>query len=176
MIRIVKRGAISVLFQLIKHKKIWIAAIILIFYGVIIPCQHNILNFYNDIWLAEKEFWLIAGMIIPVFSILFLFLIFNQLYQPDIVETVLATKSVNLPLLVWSWVFAEILYLPGYIWYLTVYPNAMFHIGVIILFTILLFLLFYVFMRLFNRVLSIFFALVAVILLINIYCSGQTKM
>lgn len=108
----------------IRKKWIWILSIITVMYCVFIPYQKNLLNFFENPETAEYLFWESVYLFHNVSVLVFMFHIAVQVLNMETFELHLMWKRQICSVLGAAFLLYQIVVLPEYIWYVSIYPYA----------------------------------------------------
>lgn len=108
----------------IRKKWVWILTIIVAMYCVFVPYQKNLLDFFENPETAEYLFWNNVYLFHNVFVLIFMFHIAVQVLNMETFELYLMWKwQIRIVLGIVFFMY-QILVLPEYIWYVSVYSDA----------------------------------------------------
>lgn len=148
----------------VRRRWPWMLAILFGMYGIMLPVQLNILEFFSwNIVVAEREFWHVGEVLQLLFVTLLLYMIFEQFYHRDVREVVEAVHFPEIAMPVVIFVMFFLLTVPAMVWYMGIYPNALPHMERIWIMQVLVIGAYYIMLRIGKRVLPVTLAVVAVV-------------
>jgi len=109
----------------LKNMRLWFFLPFPVLYLILPSLQNNVLRAELEVVEARLMFFSIAQTIIPIFSILWLFLLYRELMENDIVEVVYANDHIpKLRFAGYLLVLYHITIIPLYVWYAGCYEYS----------------------------------------------------
>lgn len=118
------KNVIWMLWFVLKKKWIWALGVLLSMYVVLIPYQKNLLLFFGNPETAKPLFWESAYLFQHVFALVFLFQAAVQLLNTETPELHIMWRKQICFVLGAAFLAWQFLAIPGYVWYVSVYPSA----------------------------------------------------
>jgi hypothetical protein len=119
---------LNIIIIIMRHWWIVVPLISIIFYTVVISCEKNVLAFFKDIWLAENAFWKIADISYVIYMCILIMLVLLPILQPCIYQIIKSAGCSLLIISIMTSILQIIIYIPAFLWYCNIYPNAIHHI------------------------------------------------
>lgn len=118
----------NIIIVIMRHWWFAVPMMTIIFYTVVISCEKNILVFFKDIWLAEKDFWKIADASYIIYMCILIMLVLLPILQQYIYQIIKSAGCSILIISIMISILQFIIYIPAFVWYCSIYPNAVHHI------------------------------------------------
>lgn len=119
---------LDIIIIIMRHWWFAVPLMSIIFYTVVISCEKNILVFFKDIWLAEKDFWKIADTSYYIYMCILIMLVLLPILQQHIYQIIKSAGCSTLMISIMISILQIIIYIPAFVWYCSIYPNAVYHI------------------------------------------------
>lgn len=127
------KNAVWMLRFVLRKKWLWVLAVILAVYVVLVPYQKNLLCFFENSEAAKEIFWKSAYLFHPIFALVFLFQAAVQLLNTEAWELHRMWEKQMCIALGAVFLAYQILAIPAYAWYLSVYRYAVWNLFRLIL-------------------------------------------
>lgn len=160
------KNVIWMLWFVLKKKWLWTLAVLLSMYVVLIPYQHNLLLFFENPETAEPLFWDSTYVFQSVFALVFVFQAAVQVLNTETPELHIMWRKQICLVLVAVFLTYQILAIPGYVWYLSIYPRAIGKLSLLILTQLVNVSIFYVVSVVSGKTIAGFIVVLIAILLI----------
>lgn len=129
---------------LLKKKWIWVLTLTIGMYFVLLPYQQNLLDFFGNLDTAKILFWRSTYLYHNVFVLIFVFHAAVQLLNIELFELHLMWKVQIRFVLCGVFILYQILAIPAYLWYVSIYPNEVSKILLLVLTQMITAIIFYV--------------------------------
>ena len=127
----------------IRKKWIWLLSVIVAMYCVLVPYQKNLLLFFGNPETAEQLFWKSVYLFHNAAALVVLFHIAVQVLNTETYELHLMWKWQIRAVLSAGFLMFQVLMLPEYIWYVSIYPYSVGRLFLLIFMELVNVLIFY---------------------------------
>ena len=129
---------------LLKKKWIWVLTLTIGMYFVLLPYQQNLLDFFGNLDRAKILFWRGTYLYHNVFVLIFVFHAAVQLLNIELFELHMMWKVQIRFVLCGVFILYQILAIPAYLWYVSIYPNEVSKFLLLVLTQMITAIIFYV--------------------------------
>lgn len=119
---------LGIIIIIMRHWWFMLPLMSIILYTVVISCEKNILAFFKDIWLAERNFWRIADISYIVYMCILIILILIPILHKHIYQIIKSAGCSMMMISIVISILQIIMYLPAFVWYCSIYSDAVYHI------------------------------------------------
>ena len=137
------RNELWIIKFIFKKKRVWNSLLLAIVYFILVPYQKNLIRYFGSAAAAEEFFWKSAFLYHGVSALTFMFQAAIQLMDTEMWESGMMWKKQIRFVLGGIFVLYQILMLPVYIWYASIYAEQLLYFVVLLSVQIISVIIFY---------------------------------